>query len=52
MVFDPDFDFSEQRLPLSERRGYTNVFNAMYRICREEGIATLWRVSYPADHGF
>ena len=32
------------RLPPEERRGYTNVFNALARIAREEGIGTLWRV--------
>lgn len=33
------------RLPVAERRGYTNVFNALSRITREEGVLTLWRVS-------
>lgn len=33
------------RLPLAERRNYTNVFNALYRICKEEGLFALWRVS-------
>ena len=32
------------RLPARERRGYNNALNAMYRIAREEGIGTLWRV--------
>ena len=32
------------RLPAGERRGYSNALNAMYRIAREEGIGTLWRV--------
>ena len=32
------------RLPAGERRGYNNALNAMYRIAREEGIGTLWRV--------
>ena len=31
------------RLPPAERRGYTNVFNALSRIVSEEGVATLWR---------
>lgn len=31
-------------LPPAERRGYSNVFNALVRISREEGITTLWRV--------
>lgn len=34
---------SDGRLPVEQRRGYTNVFNALYRITREEGILTLWR---------
>ena len=33
------------RLPVNQRRGYKNVFDAMFRIVREEGIMTLWRVS-------
>jgi solute carrier family 25 oxoglutarate transporter 11 len=28
--------------PAAERRGYTNVFNALGRIVREEGVARLW----------
>lgn len=34
---------SDGRLPLEQRRGYKNVFNALFRISREEGILTLWR---------
>jgi len=34
---------SDGRLPPAERRGYTNVFNALFRITKEEGILTLWR---------
>lgn len=34
---------SDAQLPLSERRGYTSVFNALARIAKEEGIATWWR---------
>lgn len=33
------------RLPADQRRGYKNVFNALIRIAREEGVPTLWRVS-------
>lgn len=33
------------RLPPDQRRGYKNVFNALIRIAREEGVPTLWRVS-------
>jgi solute carrier family 25 oxoglutarate transporter 11 len=34
---------SDGRLPPDQRRGYTNVFNALARITREEGVLTLWR---------
>lgn len=34
---------ADGRLPVAQRRGYTNVFNALARITREEGILTLWR---------
>eukprot|EP01122_Echinamoeba_exundans_P001429 TRINITY_DN11488_c0_g1_i1.p1 TRINITY_DN11488_c0_g1~~TRINITY_DN11488_c0_g1_i1.p1 ORF type:complete len:313 (-),score=87.17 TRINITY_DN11488_c0_g1_i1:73-975(-) len=34
---------SDGRLPVAERRGYKNVFDAMIRIIREEGLLTLWR---------
>jgi len=34
---------ADGRLPLAERRGYSNVFNALYRITKEEGVLTLWR---------
>ena len=32
------------RLPIEQQRGYKNVFDAMFRITREEGLLTLWRV--------
>uniref|UniRef100_A0A1A9WWE1 Mitochondrial 2-oxoglutarate/malate carrier protein n=1 Tax=Glossina brevipalpis TaxID=37001 RepID=A0A1A9WWE1_9MUSC len=38
---------SDGRLPLAERRNYKNVFNALTRITREEGLTTLWRGSLP-----
>lgn len=38
---------ADGRLPLEERRGYTNVFNALARITREEGVTTLWRGCVP-----
>lgn len=38
---------SDGRLPASERRNYSNVFNALSRITREEGLSTLWRGSLP-----
>ncbi|ESO11150.1 hypothetical protein HELRODRAFT_104748 [Helobdella robusta] len=34
---------SDGRLPPAERRGYKNVFDALYRITKEEGVLTLWR---------
>jgi len=33
--------------PPDQRRGYKNVFNALSRIAREEGVATLWRGCTP-----
>lgn len=38
---------SDGKLPVAERRNYTNVFNALYRIVKEEGIITLWRGAVP-----
>ncbi|KAF6774139.1 hypothetical protein AHF37_06319 [Paragonimus kellicotti] len=38
---------SDGRLSLSERRNYTNVFNALFRIFREEGLTALWRGAIP-----
>ncbi|XP_072315446.1 mitochondrial 2-oxoglutarate/malate carrier protein [Eucyclogobius newberryi] len=38
---------ADGRLPLAERRGYTNVFNALARITREEGVTTMWRGCVP-----
>uniref|UniRef100_UPI00398F5381 mitochondrial 2-oxoglutarate/malate carrier protein n=1 Tax=Pristiophorus japonicus TaxID=55135 RepID=UPI00398F5381 len=35
------------RLPVDQRRGYLNVFNALFRITREEGVLTLWRGCVP-----
>uniref|UniRef100_A0A672KF90 Mitochondrial 2-oxoglutarate/malate carrier protein-like n=1 Tax=Sinocyclocheilus grahami TaxID=75366 RepID=A0A672KF90_SINGR len=32
---------------MDQRRGYTNVFNALVRITREEGVSTLWRGCVP-----
>jgi len=34
---------SDGRLPVAERRNYRNVFDAVMRISREEGVLTLWR---------
>ncbi|XP_045163610.1 mitochondrial 2-oxoglutarate/malate carrier protein-like isoform X2 [Mercenaria mercenaria] len=38
---------ADGRLPEAERRGYKSVFNAIYRISNEEGVATLWRGCWP-----
>ncbi|KPP64101.1 mitochondrial 2-oxoglutarate/malate carrier protein-like [Scleropages formosus] len=38
---------ADGRLPSDQRRGYTNVFNALIRITREEGVTTLWRGCIP-----
>ncbi|EDO47873.1 predicted protein [Nematostella vectensis] len=38
---------SDGRLPPEQRRGYTNVFNALYRMSKEEGVLTLWRGYIP-----
>lgn len=38
---------ADGRLPASERRGYTSVFNALARVTREEGLLTLWRGTLP-----
>lgn len=38
---------SDGRLPPDQQRGYTNVFNALFRISKEEGIVTLWRGCLP-----
>ncbi|KAE8620474.1 hypothetical protein XENTR_v10010267 [Xenopus tropicalis] len=38
---------ADGRMPVDQRRGYTNVFNALVRMSREEGITTLWRGCVP-----
>ncbi|CAL8069213.1 unnamed protein product [Calicophoron daubneyi] len=38
---------SDGRLPVAERRNYKNVFNALARIFREEGLFALWRGAIP-----
>ncbi|KAK6630432.1 hypothetical protein RUM43_014777 [Polyplax serrata] len=38
---------ADGRLPLEERRNYKNVFEALLRISKEEGILTLWRGAVP-----
>ncbi|KAB7494385.1 Mitochondrial 2-oxoglutarate/malate carrier protein [Armadillidium nasatum] len=38
---------SDGHLPPAERRNYKNVFDAMFRISKEEGVRTLWRGAVP-----
>lgn len=38
---------SDGRLPPAERRNYKSVVDALVRIVREEGVATLWRGAIP-----
>jgi len=38
---------SDGRVPEAERRGYKNVFDALIRITKEEGLFTLWRGCLP-----
>lgn len=37
---------ADGKLPPAEKRGYKNVFNALTRIVKEEGTATLWKVKH------
>ena len=34
---------TDRSLPLAERRNYKNVFDALFRVVKEEGVTTLWR---------
>lgn len=34
---------ADGRLPVAQQRGYRNVFDALFRIVKEEGVLTLWR---------
>eukprot|EP00953_Heterococcus_sp_UTEX-ZZ885_P009218 5455-Heterococcus_DN1.PRE.1 len=38
---------ADGRLPPAQRRGYTNIFNALRRIAAEEGVLTYWRGASP-----
>ena len=38
---------ADGRLPAAQRRGYRNVFDALGRVIREEGVLTLWRGAMP-----
>ena len=35
---------SDGRLPADQRRNYKHVFDALFRISKEEGVPALWRV--------
>lgn len=39
---------AENSLPVEQRRGYTNMFNGLSRIAKEEGIGSLWKGAIPA----
>ena len=34
---------TDKSLPIAERRNYKNVFDALYRVVKDEGFTTLWR---------
>uniref|UniRef100_A0A1B6C210 Mitochondrial 2-oxoglutarate/malate carrier protein n=1 Tax=Clastoptera arizonana TaxID=38151 RepID=A0A1B6C210_9HEMI len=38
---------ADGRLPIDQRRNYSNVFNALIRISKEEGVLVLWRGAIP-----
>jgi len=38
---------ADSKLPVSERRNYTNVLNCLFRISKEEGFVNLWRGAAP-----
>jgi solute carrier family 25 oxoglutarate transporter 11 len=38
---------SDGRLPPEQRRGYKNVFDALFRVSREEGALAMWRGCAP-----
>ncbi len=38
---------SDGNLPVDQRRNYKNVFDALFRIFREEGLFTMWRGAIP-----
>ncbi|XP_058832137.1 mitochondrial 2-oxoglutarate/malate carrier protein-like [Topomyia yanbarensis] len=38
---------ADGRLPVAERRNYSNFFNAFVRIAKEEGVLALWRGCIP-----
>lgn len=38
---------ADGRMPVEQRRNYRNAFDAIARMAREEGVATLWRGATP-----
>lgn len=38
---------TDHSLPVERRRNYTGIFNALYRIPKEEGVFAYWRASTP-----
>jgi hypothetical protein len=36
---------TDGKLPVEQRRGYKNAFNAIFRIAKEEGVTALWKVN-------
>lgn len=38
---------ADGKLPPEQKRGYKNVFNALYRIAKEESVFTLWKGATP-----
>lgn len=38
---------SDSTLPPDQRRNYKSLFDAFYRICKDDGVWTLWRGSTP-----
>ena len=38
---------ADAKLPPEQRRGYTNSLNCVFRMAREEGVASLWRGAAP-----
>lgn len=38
---------ADSTLPLEDQRGYKNVFDAFYKIVKQEGVLALWRGSTP-----
>ena len=38
---------ADNKKPVADRRGYTNVFNCLYRVAKEEGVAGMWKGCIP-----